>query len=134
MIEINLGDINVVENFKAIEKLRRTGMFTDEELQEMYDKQIEADKTVKAFCEKCKGYYDGHCVHRGECDIDVIQTAPAADVQPVKRGKWDGYICSECNVCADYFISGDFYFDEKPNFCPNCGARMDDDKKGSKKS
>ena len=44
MIEINLGDANVVENFKAIEKLRRTGMFTDEELQEMYDKQIEADK------------------------------------------------------------------------------------------
>ena len=44
MIEINLGDINVVENFKAIKELRRTGMFTDEELQEMYDKQVEADK------------------------------------------------------------------------------------------
>lgn len=44
MIEINLGDINVVENFKAIEELRRTGMFTNEELQEMYDKQVEADK------------------------------------------------------------------------------------------
>ena len=85
---------------------------------------ISREATVKAFCEKC----------RGECDIDVIQTAPAADVQPVKRGKWDGYICSECNVCADYFISGDFYFDEKPNFCPNCGARMDDDKKESEKS
>jgi len=34
MIEINLGDINVVKNLKAIEELRRTGMFTDEELQE----------------------------------------------------------------------------------------------------
>lgn len=44
MVEINLGDINVVENLKAIEELRRTGMFTDEELQEMYDKQVEADK------------------------------------------------------------------------------------------
>lgn len=54
-------------------------------------------------------------------DIAAIK----ADVQPVRHGKWDGYICSECNVCADYFISGDFYFDEKPNFCPNCGARMD---------
>ena len=54
-----------------------------------------------------------------------IDQMPSADVQPVKHGKWDGYICSECNVCADYFISGDFYFDEKPNFCPNCGARMD---------
>lgn len=44
MIEMNLDDINIVENFKAIEELRRTGMFTDEELQEMYDKQVEADK------------------------------------------------------------------------------------------
>ena len=33
--------------------------------------------------------------------------------------------CSECNVCADYFISGDFWFDERPNYCPNCGAKMD---------
>ena len=48
MIEINLGDINVVENLKAIEELRRTGTFTDEELQEMYDKQVEADKKEDA--------------------------------------------------------------------------------------
>lgn len=55
-----------------------------------------------------------------------VRELPAADVQLVKHGKWDGYLCSECNVYADYFISGyDFDFDEKPNFCPNCGARMD---------
>ena len=44
MIEMNLDDINIFENFKAIKDLRRTGMFTDEELQELYDKQVEADK------------------------------------------------------------------------------------------
>lgn len=44
MIKINLSDPNVVENFKAIEELRRTGIFTDEELQEMYNKQAESDK------------------------------------------------------------------------------------------
>ena len=54
------------------------------------------------------------------------------NVQPVRRGKWDGYICSECNVCADYFISGDFYFDEKPDYCPNCGARMDSEQNDHK--
>lgn len=54
----------------------------------MNDEYISREATVKAFCEKCKGYYDGHCIHRGECDIDVIKTAPAADVQPVKHGKW----------------------------------------------
>ena len=68
------------------------------------------------------GDFDEYASH----DVpNVLRNMPFADVQPVKRGKWGGYICSECNVCADYFISGDFYFDEKPNFCPNCGARMD---------
>ena len=52
------------------------------------DEYISREETVKAFCEKCKGYYDGHCIHRGECDVDVIQTAPIADVQPVKHGRW----------------------------------------------
>lgn len=28
------------------------------------DEYISREATVKAFCEKCKGYYDGHCVHR----------------------------------------------------------------------
>ena len=64
---------------------------------------------------------------KGELLSKVSGAVEAADVQPVRRGKWDGYICSECNVCADYFISGDFYFDEKPDYCPNCGARMDGD-------
>ena len=43
MVTINLGDPNVAENFKALNELRKTGMFTDEQLQQMYDKQVEAD-------------------------------------------------------------------------------------------
>lgn len=38
---------------------------------------IDRDETKKSFCEKCKGYYDGHCIHRVECDVDVIETAPS---------------------------------------------------------
>jgi hypothetical protein len=44
MVTINLGDPNVVENFKALNELRKTGVFTDEQLQRMYDKQVEADR------------------------------------------------------------------------------------------
>lgn len=43
MITISLDDPNVVENFKALNELRHTGLFTDEELQEIYDKQVEAN-------------------------------------------------------------------------------------------
>lgn len=56
---------------------------------------------------------------------ELIERLKAEGYTAVKHGKWCGYLCSECNEYADYFISGDFYFDEKPNFCPNCGARMD---------
>lgn len=44
MISINLDDSNVVENFKALNELRHTGLFSDEELQEMYNKQVETDR------------------------------------------------------------------------------------------
>lgn len=44
MVTINLSDPNVVENFKAIHELQKSGMFNDKEIQEMYDKLVEADK------------------------------------------------------------------------------------------
>lgn len=52
-----------------------------------------------------------------------------ADVQPVKRGKWKHVagMNSKCSVCSHYFPV--IEFDSRPfdiNFCPNCGAKMDE--------
>jgi NADH pyrophosphatase NudC (nudix superfamily) len=105
------------------------------------DDYISREATVKAFCEKCRGYYDGHCIHKGECDIDVIQTAPAADVQPVKHGLWifqnrndeDGrriYHCSECNFEIKVFPCNFLSWKMHEKYCPGCGARMDGDSDG----
>ena len=44
MIQVNLDDPKLVENVKAIEFLKSTGLYTDEQLQELYEKQIEADR------------------------------------------------------------------------------------------
>lgn len=61
---------------------------------------------------------------------------PAADVAPVVHGQWDGegdgyadgeividvWYCSKCAYCID---DGTDDPDRLPNFCPDCGARMD---------
>jgi len=44
MISINLDDPNLEENFRSLQEVQKTGMFTDEQLQEMYDRQVEKDK------------------------------------------------------------------------------------------
>lgn len=62
-----------------------------------------------------------------------IQQAPAADVAPVRRGRWiekedwaaDDYYYT-CSVCGEDFVliegsPGDNLW----NHCPNCGAKMD---------
>lgn len=91
---------------------------------------------MKGICQCCEcAYYNmkQHKCNRGckaepelskDEDVRFFVDCPLPEVEAVKHGEWDGYICSECNACADYFISGHYYFDEKPNFCPNCGARM----------
>jgi len=55
----------------------------------------------------------------------AISEMPAADVQPVKHGRWilcdDGYVrCSECNRKA--FIENDETI--LTDFCHGCGADM----------
>lgn len=68
----------------------------------------------------------------------IFEEAPAVDAVPVVHGLWvgtaDGYAdgelvydmweCSECGYYADGA-------DEKPNwnYCPNCGAKMDGERK-----
>lgn len=51
MIKISFDDPNLVENFKAIQFLRKTGLYTDEQLQELYDKQLEKDKDKQKYKE-----------------------------------------------------------------------------------
>lgn len=57
---------------------------------------------------------------------EVIAGIPAADVQPVRHGRWIE-CCNEfdkkCSCCDK--VHGTIY--EREPFCPNCGARMDGD-------
>lgn len=72
----------------------------------------------------------------------IVSMAPAADVEPVRHGQWDGesdgyaetadgemapvvdvWYCSECGHCIDEGIDDETLL---PNYCPHCGAHMDE--------
>ena len=55
-----------------------------------------------------------------------IKEIPAADVAPVVHGKWDASsdgITPVCSVCGHTHKC----FNRTPNYCPNCGAKMDEE-------
>ena len=58
--------------------------------------------------------------------MEEIMAIPAADVAPVKHGRWK---CNKpCPVCGgDRFegLDADIWADWAPPYCPNCGAKMD---------
>ena len=59
--------------------------------------------------------------------IPDFERLPAADVAPVRHGRWehhyhdsgspidDKWYCSECNMCNGH---------KRTWYCPNCGAKM----------
>ena len=58
--------------------------------------------------------------------LGMIYEMPAADVTPVRHGRWK---CNKpCPVCGgDRFdgLDADIWADWEPPYCPNCGAKMD---------
>lgn len=85
-----------------------------------YDKDPARPET---FSEYNSGWNDA-------CDYiqKQLDAVPAADVAPVKHGRWidngfNGYkwafVCSRCG-----YIDG-YPFNDRHDFCPNCGAKMD---------
>ena len=94
---------------------------------------IEREAAIAVIEEKQKelcpvGMYSRHAVYGSDREkfdaweeiIEAIEAIPAADVQPVRHGRWikRGWstVCSEC---------GEDYAFAKRNYCPNCGAKMD---------
>ena len=61
-------------------------------------------------------------------NLQSISDMPAADVAPVMHGRWisknhHGYewvfVCSNCDYIDGYPLN------DRSNYCPNCGAKMD---------
>lgn len=51
--------------------------------------------------------------------VDFLKRLPAADVAPVRHGRWNnGYEVQNCSECG-------YRGKRSYKFCPNCGAKMD---------
>ena len=60
-------------------------------------------------------------------DIEDVDAIPAADVAPVRHGRWIekekytfGIMC-DCSLCENRILDNGHPW----NYCPNCGAKMD---------
>ena len=78
---------------------------------------IERESAIKSLLNDCLGQVS----YSREDAADCIFWLDAADVAPVRHGKWlhrkNGVAyCSECEVDT---------VEDETNYCPNCGAKMD---------
>ena len=88
-------------------------------------------RPIDADALKIKGFADPETGEGIVC-VQDIDEAPTLDVAPVVHGRWiiecDDFDCElmRCSVCGEEFYDGDNdTVDTLPNYCPNCGAKMD---------
>lgn len=62
------------------------------------------------------------------CTMELLTYAPRVDAVEVVHGRWidnmdeKGYLCNAWRKCS---ACGGLNYKKKPNYCPNCGAKMD---------
>lgn len=88
-------------------------------------------KAVSAWRVLVKDLYDcgyDDCITAME---DTISDAPAADVEPVKHGRWiNENFCTRCSACGNMTIYDKYSREVESDYCPNCGAKMEGEENG----
>ena len=100
-----------------------------------YISRDEILKAIHSYCENCDNCKGAMCRACDNADnMDIIIDIPAADVQPVKRGKWENIVkpgtddaafdasCSCCHKSPLCDEEGKYL--KLSNYCPHCGAKM----------
>lgn len=87
---------------------------------EIAKKALADSALIPRYAESCKPITDR-----------IIDSLPAADVEPVRHGRWieypvaHYYKCSECRYTVPYRKAALMSGKRQYNYCPSCGAKMD---------
>lgn len=65
--------------------------------------------------------------------LQILRDLPAADVEPVRYGRWvrphwrNSSYCCDCSECGGEAMHREYQWNKKGIYpiCPNCGAKMD---------
>lgn len=76
--------------------------------------------------DRLKRQVEGRSWRAKEKFIELIDTAPTIEAEPVKHGRWigkpiAGYSTVRCSVCGEVYTENNGRW----LYCPNCGAKMD---------
>jgi hypothetical protein len=97
---------------------------------------IDREAVYKKACRSCTRHGDefGSCYHEEPCEElqSEFASAPAADVEPVRHGRWitSDFAChymsrDQCSACC--WRSKGYADMTWATWCPSCGAKMEGD-------
>jgi len=84
-------------------------------------------KRKDAIAKPFRFYWQGGALSNPVVSVKSLKALPAADVVPVRHGKWDCFIdFVTCSLCGYTSTDRDNHGDPVSlNYCPNCGAKME---------
>ena len=85
------------------------------------------DPTAKEYYNGYSSYFIGNVFNwLSEC-FEIVET-PEVDVVEVVHGRWKKHEATGflgCSNCWDVFVEEEWLTENRWNYCPNCGAKMD---------
>ena len=86
---------------------------------------IDADKALETVHNQ--GIAHPNAYHLTNYATLILREAPTVDAVEVRHGRWENGnpICPVCGGDKFKDLDADIWSDWKPDYCPNCGAKMD---------
>ena len=100
----------------------------------MQKEYITKDRAKQFVCRHCNKVCSEEPCEPSDCDwMAFIDKEPAADVAPVRHGRWiqphwkNSNYCCNCSECGGEAMHRDYQWDKNGIYplCPHCGAIMD---------